>query len=166
MRSLCNKAVPRGASDFTVKHFHEQLVKRRNYKLCYTVTKLSLQAAGLAARANRVLRDRFVPDYNARFAVPATKPGSAFVPYVDQADRGRALCPGGSRGRRRQLRLLAPAQPLQFRPSAIAITTSAPPCACINIPTAGSPSSPVLEGGDAADEDAMGGFCDAVSGSV
>src|SRR5215467_15761821 len=28
-------------SDFTVKHFHEQLVQRHNYKLCYTVTKLS-----------------------------------------------------------------------------------------------------------------------------
>src|SRR5450755_677377 len=31
-------------SDFTVKHFHEQLVERHDYKLCYTVTKLSLQA--------------------------------------------------------------------------------------------------------------------------
>ena len=29
-------------SDFTVKHFHEQLVRRHNYKLCYTVTRLSL----------------------------------------------------------------------------------------------------------------------------
>ena len=33
--------------DFTVKHFHEQLVRRHGYKLCYTVTRLSLQAAGL-----------------------------------------------------------------------------------------------------------------------
>ena len=57
-------------------------MKRHNYKLCYTVTKLSLEAAGLAAKANRFLPDRFVPDYNARFAVPATEPGSAFVPYV------------------------------------------------------------------------------------
>jgi hypothetical protein len=39
--------------DFTVKHFHEQLVKRHDYKLCYTVTKLSLQAAGLATKAKR-----------------------------------------------------------------------------------------------------------------
>jgi hypothetical protein len=39
--------------DFTVKHFHEQLVKRHNYKLCYTVTKASLQAAGLVAKARR-----------------------------------------------------------------------------------------------------------------
>ena len=39
--------------DFTVKHFHEQMVKRHNYKLCYTVTKLSLQAAGLVAKAKR-----------------------------------------------------------------------------------------------------------------
>src|SRR5215468_8719101 len=40
-------------SDFTVKHFHEQLVQRHNYKLCYTVTRLSLQAAGLVAKAKR-----------------------------------------------------------------------------------------------------------------
>ena len=40
-------------SDFTVKHFHEQLVRRHNYKLCYTVTRLSLQAAGLVPKAKR-----------------------------------------------------------------------------------------------------------------
>jgi len=40
-------------SDFTVKHFHEHLVKRHNYKLCYTVTRLSLQAAGLVTKAKR-----------------------------------------------------------------------------------------------------------------
>jgi transposase len=33
--------------DFTVKHFHEQLVKRHGYKLGYTVTKVHLQRAGL-----------------------------------------------------------------------------------------------------------------------
>src|SRR5258708_14219366 len=32
---------------FTVKHFHEQLVKRHDYKLGYTVTKVHLQRAGL-----------------------------------------------------------------------------------------------------------------------
>jgi hypothetical protein len=32
--------------DFTVKHFHEQLQKRHNYKLGYTVTRLALQGAG------------------------------------------------------------------------------------------------------------------------
>jgi transposase len=37
--------------DFSVKHFHEQLVKRHNYRLGYTVTRLSLQAAGLVAKA-------------------------------------------------------------------------------------------------------------------
>jgi transposase len=40
-------------SDFTVKHFHEQLVRRHNYRLSYTVTRLSLQAAGLVAKARR-----------------------------------------------------------------------------------------------------------------
>ena len=39
--------------DFTVKHFHEQLVGRHNYWLSYTVTRLSLQAAGLVKRAKR-----------------------------------------------------------------------------------------------------------------
>ena len=37
--------------DFTVKHFHEQPVKRHNYVLGYTVTKLALHAAGLVRRA-------------------------------------------------------------------------------------------------------------------
>ncbi|MFI5091745.1 MAG: ISNCY family transposase, partial [Terriglobales bacterium] len=38
-------------ADFTVKHFHEQLVKRHGYKLGYTVTKVHLQRAGLVVRA-------------------------------------------------------------------------------------------------------------------
>jgi hypothetical protein len=36
---------------FTVKHFHEQLAKRHNYVLRYTVTKLHLQRAALVYRA-------------------------------------------------------------------------------------------------------------------
>ncbi len=36
--------------DFTVKHFHEQLIKRHNYVLGYTVTKLHLHRAGLCTR--------------------------------------------------------------------------------------------------------------------
>ena len=39
-------------SDFTVKHFHEQLVKRHGYVLGYTVTKLALHAAGMVRRAS------------------------------------------------------------------------------------------------------------------
>ena len=38
-------------ADFTAKHFHEELVRRHNYKLGYTVTRLSLQAAGLVSKA-------------------------------------------------------------------------------------------------------------------
>jgi transposase len=38
-------------SDFAVKHFHEQLTKRHNYKLGYTVTKLHLHRAGLVKAA-------------------------------------------------------------------------------------------------------------------
>ena len=36
-----------------MKHFHEQLQKRHGYKLCYTVTRLALQAAGLAPKTKR-----------------------------------------------------------------------------------------------------------------
>jgi transposase len=36
---------------FTVKHFHEQLGKRHNYRLGYTVTKLHLHRAGLVPAA-------------------------------------------------------------------------------------------------------------------
>jgi transposase len=38
---------------FTVKHFHEKLHKRHGYTLCYTVTRLALQRAGLVAAAPR-----------------------------------------------------------------------------------------------------------------
>jgi transposase len=38
---------------FTVKHFHEQLAKRHNYVLGYTVTKLHLQREGLVVRAKK-----------------------------------------------------------------------------------------------------------------
>jgi len=38
---------------FTVKHFHEQLVKRHGYKLGYTVTKLGLHGAGVVKPAVR-----------------------------------------------------------------------------------------------------------------
>ena len=36
---------------FTAKHFHEQLTRRHNYVLGYTVTKLHLQRSGLVVRA-------------------------------------------------------------------------------------------------------------------
>ena len=37
--------------DFNVLHFHEQLKQRHNYRLCYTVTRLALQQAGLVKKA-------------------------------------------------------------------------------------------------------------------
>lgn len=40
-------------AEFTVKHFHEHLVERHGYRLGYTVTRLSLQSAGLVAKARR-----------------------------------------------------------------------------------------------------------------
>jgi len=39
--------------DFTVKHFHEHLVKRHGYQLGYTVTKVHLHRAGLVRPAVR-----------------------------------------------------------------------------------------------------------------
>jgi hypothetical protein len=44
--------------------------------------ELRLARIRTLAAANRYLRERFIPDYNARFAVPAAEPGSAFVAYV------------------------------------------------------------------------------------
>src|SRR5476651_225646 len=38
---------------FTIKHFHEQLGKRHNYTLGYTVTKLHLHRAGLVRAAKK-----------------------------------------------------------------------------------------------------------------
>jgi transposase len=38
---------------FTVKHFHEQLGKRHNYTLGYTVTKLHLHRSGLVRAATK-----------------------------------------------------------------------------------------------------------------
>jgi len=46
-------------SGFTVKHFHEQLHKRRHYKLGYTVTRLALRGPGWCGRrrgARRIAR--------------------------------------------------------------------------------------------------------------
>jgi hypothetical protein len=39
--------------DFTVKHFHEHLVRDHGFKLGYTWTKMRLQAAGLVKKAKR-----------------------------------------------------------------------------------------------------------------
>ena len=44
--------------------------------------ELRLSRIRTIAGANRYLKERFVPDYNARFAVPAAEPGSAFIAYV------------------------------------------------------------------------------------
>src|SRR3978361_2235953 len=38
-------------ADFSVRHFHETLVREHNYTLCYTVTRLALQSAGLVRKA-------------------------------------------------------------------------------------------------------------------
>ena len=45
-------------ADFTVKHFHEKLVRRHDYVLGYTVTKLALHSAGLVSKAPRRSKHR------------------------------------------------------------------------------------------------------------
>lgn len=45
-------------ADFTVKHFHEELRRRHNYTLGYTVTRLALQSSGLVRPARRRGRHR------------------------------------------------------------------------------------------------------------
>lgn len=44
--------------------------------------ELRLAEIVTVAAANRFLKERFVPDFNARFAVPAAEPGTAFLPYT------------------------------------------------------------------------------------
>ena len=102
--------------------------------------ELRLAEIATIEAANRYLEERFIPDYNARFAVAAAEPGSAFIPYAGrpledvlciQEDRqvGRDNCV--------QWRRLS----LQIRRSATVTITSRRPCACTNIPTVASPSS-------------------------
>jgi hypothetical protein len=51
-----------------------------------------LRLAGITSiqAANRFLAERFVPAHNARFAVAAAEPGSAFVPFT--GDLAEVLC--------------------------------------------------------------------------
>lgn len=44
--------------------------------------ELRLAEIATLEAANRYLKQQFVPDYNARFAVPAAEEGSAFIPYA------------------------------------------------------------------------------------
>jgi len=83
----------------------------------------------------------FVPDYNARFAVPATEEGSAFIAYAGRPARGRPVHPGNAARSAATIASIGTASPCRSRRSAIATTTSRRPCACTDIPTAGSPSS-------------------------
>src|SRR5512134_2150693 len=67
-------------ADFTVEHFHEQLVKRHDRRLGYTVTKLHLHRAGLVKPA----------------AAAVGAPQAAAAP----AAAGHAAAPGTPSGRR------------------------------------------------------------------
>jgi len=51
------------------------------------------------AAVNRYLRERFIANYNARFAVSAAELGEAFVAYAGTAARGHPVRPGRSPAR-------------------------------------------------------------------
>ena len=83
-------------SDFTVKHFHEQLVQRHGYVLGYTVTKLALHAAGMVRRApgrskhrkkrpRRPLRGMLLHQDGSRHAWLEGQPGLDLIVTMDDA---------------------------------------------------------------------------------
>jgi transposase len=83
-------------SDFTVKHFHEQLVRRHGYVLGYTVTKLALHAAGLVRpapkrsahrkkRPRRSLRGMLLHQDGSRHAWLDGQPGLDLIVTLDDA---------------------------------------------------------------------------------
>jgi transposase len=83
-------------ADFTVKHFHEHLVKRHDYVLGYTVTKLALQAAGLVRRApkrsvhrkkrpRRPLRGMLLHQDGSRHEWLEGRPGLDLIATLDDA---------------------------------------------------------------------------------
>jgi transposase len=82
--------------DFTVKHFHQKLKKLHDYKLGYTVTKLSLQRAGLVARApkrsahrkkrpRRPMRGMMLHQDGSRHAWLAGQPAMDLIVTLDDA---------------------------------------------------------------------------------
>src|SRR5229473_5862388 len=72
---------------FTVKHFHEQLVKRHDYKLGYTVTKVHLQRAGLV---------RVAPKRSAHRKKRPRRPMVGMMLHQDASTH--AWLPGDARG--------------------------------------------------------------------
>ena len=77
-----------------------------------------LRLAGIATieAANRYLKQEFVPDYNARFAVPADEEGSAFIPYAGRPLEDILCIQESRQGRPRQLRELEQGSALQIPP--------------------------------------------------
>jgi transposase len=86
-------------SDFTVKHFHEQLRKRHGYVLGYTVTKLALHAAGLVRpaakrsahrkkRPRRPLRGMLLHQDGSRHAWLEGQPALDLIVTLDDATSG------------------------------------------------------------------------------
>jgi hypothetical protein len=83
------------------------------------------------AAANRYLAEQFMPDYNARFAVPAAEVGSALLAYAGQRlDEVLCIQQEGQVGRDNCVRWKV--SPCRSRRNRTATTTSRRRCACTN----------------------------------
>lgn len=74
-------------ADFTVKHFHEHAVRDHGYRLCYTLTRLSLQKAGLVKKAERRAAHRKKRARRPQFGMLVFQDGSThrWIPALDRA---------------------------------------------------------------------------------
>ena len=100
-----------------------------------------LRLAGITGidEANRFLKEVYLPQHNARFALPAEVEGSAFVSFAGALDD--ILCVQEERTVANDNTVRYKRRVLQLPPTAIAATTSRPRSGCTSIPTARSPSS-------------------------
>jgi len=99
-----------------------------------------LRAAGITdiQAANRYLDEVYRPAFNAEFQVAAREAGSAFVPWV-ATSRTSCACKKSAWCARITVWLTRPSC-CRFLPIATAAITSKRKCACMNTPTAASPS--------------------------
>ncbi len=100
-----------------------------------------LRLAGIAtpAAANRFLAKHFVAEHNARFAVAAIEPGSAFVAYA--GDLAEVLCVQVERVVGNDNCVRYEGRCLQIRRTGTGTTSSRSRCGCTPMRTAGSRSS-------------------------
>jgi hypothetical protein len=74
-------------ADFSIRHFHETLVREYNYKLCYTVTRLALQPAGLVRKTTLRGKHRKKRERRALPGMLLTRDGSTHCWLPDTQDK-------------------------------------------------------------------------------